>query len=1332
MRSEITKGIRLSPQQRHLWQLQSESGVPARAECVVAIEGNLDRDVLRNALEKVLQRHDALRLHFYLLPGMTIPLQATSGDGVFWRFDQETPHAEPGNGDLLQDKALTAELVVKSPASHLLVLQLPALSCDLRGMQHLVSEIAKTYEATRRGEPMTDEPLQYTVVAEWLNELLESEDSAVGRDYWRQPVRRANLNLKLPFQAEASLSAPNAVALERVTARLHKETVKRITALAANHGVTVEVVLLACYAVLLWRLTGESITLGLAADGRSDEELESVIGLLTKCLPINCELNDDLSFADLVQQLSVATSEARDWQECFTWDLFDEVNPFATGEQFFPFCFSLQPHGAKELAGDLSFSISKQTALVDRFHLNLTCVLDREAVQLDFDFDAALFEHDHVERLSDQFQTLLQSILAKPFAAIGKLDLLGDAGREVMLYKFNQTQIDFHEPKLLHQLFEQQAERSPANVALTWNDQQLTYGELNERANQLARYLQTLGVGRESLVAVSLQRSPELVIALLAVLKTGGAYVPLDPAYPAERLLFMLEDSHAAVLLTNGGNSAWMDQLSGAHVRVVSMDFDREVIAAQQKQNPSKVPAPENLAYIIYTSGSTGRPKAVMISHGAICNRLLWMQHEFPLTAKDRVLQKTTFSFDASVWEIFSPLLAGASLVLAEAGGERDAAYLAKAVAEHEVTVLQLVPSMLRIWVEEEAAGKCMSLRRVFSGGEALNRETSNRFFARVEGADLVNLYGPTEAAIDATFCECRQDHAGNLVPIGRPLSNMQVYLLDRQMQPVWFGVAGELYIGGAQVARGYLNQPELTAERFVPDPFSREPGKRLYRTGDLARRLPDGRIEFLGRIDSQVKLRGYRIELGEIETALRQHPAVQDSVVAVREDVPGDQRLVAYLVPRPNHASNTNTYRLPNGVEIAHLNKNETDHLYEEIFRKQNYLRHNITLRDGDCIFDVGANIGMFTLFANDVCREVRIYSFEPIPTTFAALQHNIDAFRLKARAYNCGLSDHSGSASFTFYPRVSASSGMYADAVTDEQVTRAYMANQDAELMEFADELMEGRFEAETFTCHLKTISEVISENHIDQIDLLKLDVEKSELDVLLGIQEHDWPKIKQVAAEVHDIDGRLDRFSKILKNHGFEVKLDQDSSFRSTGLYHIYAIHPSRHSSNGHLKQTGAYLIQRTLSVNGLQSYLKERLPEYMIPTAFVRLDALPKLANGKADRQMLPAPDLSRPELGDDYVAPRNSIEERIAALWAELLNLERVGIHDNFFELGGHSLLATKAISSLQEQFHVELPLRRMFETPTVAGVALGVIETLADPIADDQMAEILAQVEGAP
>jgi len=438
-------------------------------------------------------------------------------------------------------------------------------------------------------------------------------------------------------------------------------------------------------------------------------------------------------------------------------------------------------------------------------------------------------------------------------------------------------------------------ERTPDAVAVVFEDQQLSYRELNLRANQLAHYLQRLGVGTESLVALCMERSIDMVVALLGILKAGGAYVPLDPSYPRERLGFMLEDTEAAVLVTH---ERLIEKLPEQSTHLVYLDKDREKIVAENSDNPVSGATAENLAYVIYTSGSTGTPKGVMIRHCAISNHMLWMQEALPLHEGGRVLQKTPFSFDASIWEFYAPLLAGARLVMAPPGVHQDSARLIKVLVEQEVTVLQLVPSMLRILVEEEGLESCQNLRRVFCGGEVLPFQLTERFAGRSK-AELYNLYGPTEATIDVTYGICG-DKDGQSVSIGRPIANMQVYILDSYLQPVPIGVVGELYIGGTGLARGYLNRPELTAEKFIPNPFSGDPSSRLYRTGDFARYLPYGNIEFLGRIDNQVKIRGFRIELGEIESVLGTHPGVRETVVLAREDSPGDKRLVAYVVAAP------------------------------------------------------------------------------------------------------------------------------------------------------------------------------------------------------------------------------------------------------------------------------------------------------------------------------------------------------------------------------------------------------------------------------------------------
>ncbi len=474
------------------------------------------------------------------------------------------------------------------------------------------------------------------------------------------------------------------------------------------------------------------------------------------------------------------------------------------------------------------------------------------------------------------------------------------ADRELsrVLKEFNNTKVDYPRDVCLHQLFELQVLRTPDTVAVVFEGTRLTYADLNQRANQLARHLQTLGVGPEVLVGVSLERSLEMVIALYGILKAGGAYVPLDPEYPRERLAFMLEDTRVPILLTQG---QLLPKLPRTEAKVICLDADWASINQADTSNPHSGATPANLAYVLYTSGSTGRPKGVLNCHQGICNRLLWMQDAYQLTEADRILQKTPFSFDVSVWEFFWPLLFGAQLVVAKPGGHRDPDYLVSLIVEQGITTLHFVPAMLQLFLDARDVGKCRSLKRVICSGEALSHDLQERFFTYL-GAELHNLYGPTEAAVDVTYWACEKGSRLGFVPIGRPVANTQIYVLDGNMNPVPIGVPGELHIGGVQVARGYLNRPELTAARFVPDPFSDEPGARLYKTGDLACYLPTGDLKFLGRVDNQVKISGNRIELGEIESVLAAHPSIKQAVVLAREDEPGEKRLVAYVIVNSQH----------------------------------------------------------------------------------------------------------------------------------------------------------------------------------------------------------------------------------------------------------------------------------------------------------------------------------------------------------------------------------------------------------------------------------------------
>ena len=511
-------------------------------------------------------------------------------------------------------------------------------------------------------------------------------------------------------------------------------------------------------------------------------------------------------------------------------------------------------------------------------------------------YNSDLFEEGTIARMAGHYESLLRGIIADPDRRLGELPLLSGPERRAILFDWNRTAVEYPKDIRLHELFERQVEKTPEATAVVFEDARLTYRELNERAEQLARRLRALGVAPEVPVGVHLERSLEMVVVIYAILKAGGAYLPLDPDLPAERLALMIEESKTPLIITSPRLG---DRLPRSSARTVRFDLsgaegqESDIDAAG---TAVRKPGPGNMAYVIYTSGSTGIPKGVVNTHQGICNRILWMQDAFKLKADDVVLQKTPFSFDVSVWEFFWPLAAGARLVIARPEGHRDTAYLARTIALEKVTTIHFVPSMLQLFLEDkETVSSCQSLRRVICSGEALSFELQERSFSLL-GAELHNLYGPTEAAVDVTWWKCRKDDPRRTVPIGKPIANTRIHILDPYGQPVPPGVPGEIHIGGVQVARGYLNRPELTAERFVPDPFSGEPDAKLYRTGDLGRYLSDGNIEYLGRTDDQVKIRGMRIEPAEIEACIRKFPGVSDALVTAHEFSPGDKRLVGYI----------------------------------------------------------------------------------------------------------------------------------------------------------------------------------------------------------------------------------------------------------------------------------------------------------------------------------------------------------------------------------------------------------------------------------------------------
>jgi amino acid adenylation domain-containing protein len=751
-----------------------------------------------------------------------------------------------------------------------------------------------------------------------------------------------------------------------------------------------------------------------------------LIGNFLNMAALRCDLSGNPTFIELLRRTRDTTLNAFSNSdlpfEAMVKHLKFERDP--SRNPIFQVLLQVLPSTAPRI-GDLdisSFHFDLKFAPVD---LSLLLYEDVGGYWGRFEYCTDLFEAQTIRRLCGHYGGLLHAIVRDPDRSISMLPLLTDAERNQLLVEWNATKRNYPKNKCLHRLCEAQAEKTPDAVAVTFEDNQLTYRELNQRANQLAHYLRRLGVGPDVLVGICMERSLEMIVGLLGVLKAGGAYVPLDPEYPKERLGYMMKDSHAPVLLTQ---QRLVEKLPEHSSKILCLDNDWKVIGQELSDNPINITGMEHLAYVIYTSGSTGNPKGVMIPHGAITNHMLWMQETFPLNETDRVLQKTPISFDASVWECYAPLLVGARLVMARPGGHQDGGYLAKLIGEQEITALKVVPSLLRMLLDEPTLSDATSMRRVFCGGEALTIELQQKFHARLTAA-LWNLYGPTETTIDVTFFECKRDASSDVVPIGRPIANTEVYILDSELKPTSIGVAGELYVGGASLARGYLNRPDLTAEKFIRNPFSNDPDARLYGTGDWVRYRSDGNIMYLGRIDNQVKIRGFRIELGEIEAVLNQHPGLRETLVTAREDVPEDKRLVAYIVPNR-----------------------------------------------------------------------------EPAP-------------------------------------------------------------------------------------------------------------------------------------------------------------------------------------------------------AIRELRDFLKEKLPDYMVPSAYVLLDSLPLTLNGKVDRRALPDPGRTEQQEYNEYVAPRDETERVLCRVWSEVLGVHRVGIDDDFFAIGGHSLLAAKLFARLDEEFGRSLPLGVLFAAPTVRSLA---------------------------
>ena len=1028
--------------QERLWLLDRlEPGTPAYTLArAIRMRGALSVPALRDSLRAVVARHESLRTTFDEIDGrpmqvitaghaLELPIFDLSGlpDAARDAETQRLIRVEARRPfDLSRGPLLRAILLRLQAQQHILLLLMHHIVTDAWSMSVLFKEITRAYEAATTGRaspPPDDLPMQYADFARRQRAALTPDRLECHLAYWRTQLAAADP----VFELSADRARPAVrTALGAVQTRvLSPALAERLKAVGRAVNATLFMTLLAAFQTLLSRYTGrDDFVVGVATAGRSELDLERLIGFFVNTLALRVDLSGDPTFPELVARVREVALDAYSHEEIPFEKVVEALNvPRSLSHSpLFQVMFILQnaPKQTFDLPG-LGLDELDIHGGTAKFDLTVEMAETDEGLFCGFEYSTDLFEHATVSRMLGHFQTLLEGIAADPGRRLSALPLMGDPERRRLLVEWNDTAADYPRDRCIHQLFDAQTARTPGAVALLYRDQQITYADLNTRANRLAANLRARGVGRGIPVGLCVERSIDAVVGLLGVLKAGGAYIPMDPTYPPARLAFMLQDSRAPILLTV---HRLLERAPAGASEVVCLDTIEEADAGAGG-HPSSDASPQDPAYVIYTSGSTGTPKGVLSPHRASINRFAWMWRRWPFAPDDVCCQTTALSFVDVMWEVFGPLLQGVRTVIVPDDAMEDPARLVEILSTSRVTRIVLVPSLLRLLLDSvpDIGERLSGLRFWVTSGEAITPELVRRFADALPGATLVNLYGSSEVAADATAYVVEKPQSLERIPIGRPIANTRVYLLDRHSNLVPIGVPGEIHVGGDGLARGYLGNPELTARKFIPDPFGREPDDRLYVTGDRGRFLPDGNLEFLGRVDNQVKIRGIRIEPSEIEAVLRTHPAIEAAVVTVA-GAGGNERLIGHVVPR--------------------------------------------------------------------------------------------------------------------------------------------------------------------------------------------------------------------------------------------------------------------------------GGGLV-----TGDLRDFLRQRLPDYMIPAAFVTLDALPLTPNGKVDRHALRPPEPARER---KPVTPRTREEEALAKIFAEVLKLDRVGVHDNFFELGGHSLLGIQVISRVRKVFRVELPLRRLFEEPTIAGL----------------------------
>jgi len=896
---QVLEGFRLSPQQQRLWSQPGDRQL-YRAQCMLQIDGDLQVERLQQAINTVVNRHEILRMRFHRQPGLKTPLQliGASENSVSWQHIDWTNLQADERSDrwqaLLQaqqqprfqfecDRLLHFVLIQWCDRVHYLLVTLPTLCADRQTLNNLAAEIAQAYAIACSQKELWEETIQYLQFSEWQHELLAEEDAAAGFTYWQQQNLEALPTLTLPFEQqppEAAAFDPDCYSIE-----VPSEVTAKLASIAQQRQTTVGAILLTAWQALLWRLTQQpDVVVSTVTNGRQYEELSNMMGLLAKPLPICCRYHRGLKFSEAVAQIQEKCEQAEQWQDYLVGE--ESLHPLPIG-------FEWVEWPERSAADGIAFTLLQQSVYYQPFKIQLIALRKGASLRLEFHYNRHLLDRIEVQQLAERFETLVGNAVENWDTAIGELEWLSDLERHQLLVEWNQTQVEFPQTQCFHHLFAAQVERTPHQIAVVFEDRQLTYAELNERANQLAHHLQGKGIQPEDLIGLYLERSLDSIVGLLGILKAGAAYVPLDPELPKPRLKARLQAAQVAALVTH---SSLVATLSTAIADTICIDR----IPPEKIDNPQSSVTSANLAYVLFTSGSTGTPKGVAIEHQQLLNYVYGSLERFDLHASTSFALISTFAADLGHTVIFPPLCTGGVLHIISSQRVADPESLANYFRDRAIDCLKIVPSHLAALLASGVAPTFLPRRCLILGGEAASWPLIERVQQQAPDCQLFNHYGPTETTVGVLTHAVADQHASphaQTVPLGRPLPNICAYVLDQQQQLVGIGVPGELYIAGAGLARGYWQQPELTAERFVSNINRHIQSQRLYKTGDRVRYLPNGTLEFLGRVDRQLKIRGFRIEPGEIEAVLNTCPGVAQTAVIAKGETPDSKHLVAYVV---------------------------------------------------------------------------------------------------------------------------------------------------------------------------------------------------------------------------------------------------------------------------------------------------------------------------------------------------------------------------------------------------------------------------------------------------